>query len=161
MKPQDRLTLREFYFLGAFINETLSKYSFTVCPLMGAHDIGYFSKHLDKITKINKETWGGCTAGVNTLGISSNGNIKGCLSLSDQFIEGNIREESLVEIWNNPKSFTLNRNFKKHFLKGICANCKYGVLCEAGCSDLACSFSGSPYNDPYCFYRIEQSYKSC
>lgn len=158
MKPSDRLTQEEFYFVGAFINETLAKYSFQQCPLMGAHDIGYFSSNLKFITKVNKELWGGCTAGINTLGISSNGNIKGCLSLSDKFIEGNIRNKSLVKIWNNPKSFQLNRNFNKKFLEGFCAQCKYGKICEGGCSDLACSFSGSPYNDPYCFYRIEQKY---
>ncbi|MBL7078488.1 radical SAM protein [Candidatus Shapirobacteria bacterium] len=156
MKPQDRLSLKEFYFLGAFINETMKKYSFLACPLMGAHDIGYYSRYFDRITEYNHRFWEGCTAGVNTLGISSNGNVKGCLSLSDEFIEDNIKNRSLVEIWYDPKAFVMNRHFKKRFLKGFCAHCPHKESCEGGCSDLACSFSGSAYSDPYCFYRLEK-----
>jgi MoaA/NifB/PqqE/SkfB family radical SAM enzyme len=54
--------------------------------------------------------WGGCQAWINSAFIDSVGNIRGCGSLyGEVFIEGNLRERSLVDIWNDESCFAYNR----------------------------------------------------
>ena len=103
---------------------------------------------------------------MQVLGIESDGSIKGCLSFHgrtgesyEDFIEGNIRETPLKEIWNNPNNFAYNRRFDLSMLAGICKNCKYGAICRGGCSENAFSFTGSATESPYCLYQIEQERK--
>ena len=61
------------------------------------------------------------------------GNIKGCESLySDEFIEGNLREESLSEIWYKEDNFAYNRNFDISMLTGSCKGCDKGAICRGG-----------------------------
>jgi MoaA/NifB/PqqE/SkfB family radical SAM enzyme len=63
--------------------------------------------------------WGGCQAWINSAYIDSVGNIKGCGSLySDVFIEGNLRERSLFDIWNDESCFAYNRAFDTTMLPG-------------------------------------------
>jgi MoaA/NifB/PqqE/SkfB family radical SAM enzyme len=66
----------------------------------------------------------GCYAGTRVLGIESDGTIKGCLSMPEDFVEGNIRDSSLTEIWNNPGGFAYNRKFKRETAEGFCSDCK-------------------------------------
>lgn len=48
----------------------------------------------------------GCNAGLNTIGIDSVGNVRGCESLyGEEFIEGNVRTRKLKEIWNDTEAF--------------------------------------------------------
>ena len=57
--------------------------------------------------------WVGCRAGCQVIGIESNGNIKGCLSLpsarhgEDLFSEGSLRDRSMAEIWSGRGAFSL------------------------------------------------------
>ena len=102
--------------------------------------------------------WGGCSAGISTIGIESDGSIKGCLSMQeDSYIEGNIREKSLKEIWTNPEGFKYNRRFDLSELKGICEGCKYGALCRGGCSEKAKSYTGELHHQPFCLYDMEKN----
>jgi len=97
----------------------------------------------------------GCFAGTRVLGIESNGDIKGCLSMPEQFVEGNVRDSSLTEIWNNPDNFSYNRKFTRESASGFCRECKYLPLCRAGCTTTAVGASGERGNNPYCIYRWE------
>ena len=46
------------------------------------------------------------------IGIDSVGNVRGCESMyDDAFIEGNLREKTLKEIWEGPDAFAYNRKF--------------------------------------------------
>ena len=47
----------------------------------------------------------------------------------DCFIEGNLRERSLKDIWEEPNSFLYNRNFSTDLLTGYCHTCEYGKMC--------------------------------
>ena len=38
----------------------------------------------------------------------------------DTFIEGNLRQRSLQEIWNDPDAFAYNRKFRPELLTGAC-----------------------------------------
>jgi radical SAM protein with 4Fe4S-binding SPASM domain len=100
--------------------------------------------------------WLGCFAGLQHMGITSQGHVKGCLALTDAFIEGNVRRESLSDIWNDPKRFAYNRAYRPESLTGSCANCKQASLCRGGCTASAVAFHGQPGQNANCFYLLER-----
>lgn len=145
---------KEFYSLGLFIASTRSRYAVDEMPVTGAHCIGYNSHLLPNVTISPK--WMGCQAGVSVLGVQSDGSVKGCLSLSDEFVAGNVKEKPLTEIWHDSNAFNYNRNFTTDTLKGDCTNCKYGKKCRGGCMGVSIAETGEPHGDPYCFYLYEK-----
>ena len=129
--------------------------------ICAAHNIGYYGKWETALRADGSplDVWVGCRAGCQNIGIESNGNIKGCLSLpsaqhgKDVFVEGNIRDESLPELWQRPDAFTLNRVFDESRLGGFCAACRYRDLCRGGCAFTAYGNTQNRFDNPYCFYR--------
>lgn len=125
--------------------------------------IGYFNlKEIEvrkKSTGFDDYTWTGCGAGKYNLGILHNGDILGCTSVRDKsFIEGNIRETPIKEIWENPESFGWNRKMTKDQLDGICKKCAYGNQCLGGCANTRLTMSGSVYSEnKYCSYNVAMS----
>jgi len=97
----------------------------------------------------------GCYAGMRVVGIESDGAIKGCLSMPEEFVEGNIRDSSFTEIWNNPDNFAYNRRFTRETARGFCHDCKYLPLCRGGCTTTSYAASGCRADNPYCIYRME------
>jgi radical SAM protein with 4Fe4S-binding SPASM domain len=95
--------------------------------------------------------WLGCFAGLRVAGITSSGVVKGCLSLPDDLVEGNVREEPLDAVWGDPKRFVYNRAFDPAGLGGACAGCEYGKICRGGCTSLALAFHGRPGVSTHCF----------
>ncbi|MDR2338237.1 MAG: radical SAM protein [Deltaproteobacteria bacterium] len=150
------LSKEEYLEVAKFIHESTQAYTVDELPIAGADDIGYFSKEYPFCT-INYNCWDGCKAGKSNLGIQSNGNIKGCDSLPDEYIEDNVHERSLYDIWTDPKSFSYTRNFDESQLKGCCAKCRYGAVCKGGCVDIAHSISGHAFENHYCLYANEVS----
>ena len=149
--PKELMISREeYYALAMFIAINVKKYSYRRLPVIGAHCIGYFSRF---IPNLGLAPWVGCQAGYSVLGIQSNGNIKGCLTLSDKFIEGNVRTQSLKEIISNPYAFNYNRNFKKENLYGYCKNCDMVNECKGGC--LGTRHALNSEDSPYCLRAIE------
>jgi radical SAM protein with 4Fe4S-binding SPASM domain len=116
-------------------------------------NIGYFGCRGMEISE--GDPYLGCYAGTRVLGIESDGTIKGCLSMPEEFVEGNIRDSSLTEIWNNPEGFAYNRKFTRDTASGACHECKYLPLCRGGCTTTSFSASGERANNPYCIYQIE------
>ena len=100
--------------------------------------------------------WHGCSAGKYSLGILHNGDILACTSIrSKEFVEGNIRERPLRDIWEDEFSFKWNRGIKKEDLSGFCGKCKYGDICLGGCPNSRLVMSGSIFNEnSYCSYNI-------
>lgn len=121
--------------------------------ISGTHSLGYFAKRFDNLHDFQ---WRGCEAGRTALGIRSNGDVAGCLILPDSFIEGNIRERRLLDIWNDPLSFGFTRNFDRRRLKGKCRRCKMNAICKAGCTNQAYCRSGTIYEYPYCLRNIDE-----
>jgi radical SAM protein with 4Fe4S-binding SPASM domain len=148
------LSKEEFYATGMFIASIQKKYTKNELPVIGAHCFGYHSNTLPCLGLYPE--WIGCQAGISILSIRSNGDITGCLSISDKYIEGNIRNRSIIDIWNDPDSFSYNRKFDVKDLGENCKGCKFGVSCKGGCMGLSRSFTDNPHNDPYCFYKIEK-----
>ena len=105
--------------------------------ILGAgHNIGYFTEKEGYLrgNPSGKAVFQGCSAGLDLIGIDSTGNVRGCESLYDDvFIEGNLRERSLYDIWNDPETFKYNRQFHQELLTGTCSTCEHGGICAGGC----------------------------
>ena len=158
--PQHQmLTEEEYYTLGLFIRSTQKKQMTRNRSIIGTHNLGFHSSHLPNLSAY--PLWEGCCAGKIVLGIQSNGNIKGCLALSDSFIEGNIRTRNISDIWNDPHAFSYSRHFNQQKLGNNCTHCKHSTTCGGGCTTRSVSRTGIPHNDPFCFYRFEQENLSC
>ncbi len=149
------LSDEEYYTLGLFVYSMQKKYKTKEIPIVGVHNFGFFSRVIPNLS--NYPEWEGCYAGKTVLGIQSNGNVKGCLAMSDEFIEGNIHKRNIKEIWNDPNAFAFNRKFKVENLGENCQQCKYGKKCKGGCLTRSSSITGIPHNDPNCYYRIEKN----
>lgn len=81
-----------------------------------ADNIGYFTNEEGRIrgNLSGFAVFQGCCAGITSIGIDSVDNVRGCESQYDEyFIEGNLREISLQEIWNSPNTFSYNRKFRQ------------------------------------------------
>jgi len=124
-------------------------------PIVIAGDsLGYFGEncgHLRATDYDSDADYYGCGAGLYVIGIDSVGNVRGCESLqSDEFIEGNLRENTLKEIWNREGAFAYNRNFTPDMLTGKCSRCDKGHICAAGCRSISHFGSGNKYNNFFC-----------
>lgn len=109
-------------------------------------NLGYYVNRDNRIL----HTFHGCAAGLSVIGLDSEGNVRGCESLyDDRFIEGNLREVSLREIWESPDHFVYNRKFIPNLLTGKCLRCEKGDICAGGCRSFN-AFHGALYEHPNC-----------
>lgn len=127
--------------------------------LMGVADnIGYFTPEEGRIrgNRSGVAYFKGCSAGICSIGIDSVGNVRGCESMYDEaFIEGNLRQESLRTIWEDPDRFAYNRHFSKEDLTGPCASCEVGEYCAGGCRSMNFFVHGKLFESPCCARRGE------
>ena len=68
-----------------------------------------------------------CRAGISVGSVLADGSISACPSLRDNFIQGNIYQDSFVEVWNNKFQNMRDRSWTK---TGICKSCKQYDYCE-------------------------------
>lgn len=122
--------------------------------------IGYYTKKEMEIKKMAYGTdqvslWDGCNAGKRSFGILHNGDVLGCTSIrSKEYIEGNLRERSLKDMWNDEQNFTTFRELKKEQLESECSICTYGNKCLGGCPNTRLTMNGSIYSEnQYCSYN--------
>ncbi len=132
---------------------------FAATPLLmqPADNIGYMSRNEPRFRAGNyakSQVWTGCKAGLQVLGITSDGTVRGCLSMAPHLDEGSLRERSLREIWNDPKAFSYNRSSDAHRLLDGCANCPFGTVCRGGCKGLALAATGDTRSNPYCLFQV-------
>jgi len=74
----------------------------------------------------------GCSAARTTCGIDFKGNVYPCSFMEfDELKCGNIKNSSLLKIWENSKVMKNLRNLDK--LSGKCLKCRYLNLCRGGC----------------------------
>jgi radical SAM protein with 4Fe4S-binding SPASM domain len=119
--------------------------------------IGYFGPNERLLRRAaGGDCFGGCAAGVRVVGIESNGNVKGCLSIlagynarGGEFVEGNVRERPLAEIWNDERAFAYTRRFDVADLDGACGECSKAARCRGGCTAKRV-VSGSGNQNPMC-----------
>jgi radical SAM protein with 4Fe4S-binding SPASM domain len=97
---------------------------------------------------------GSCGAGRVVLGIEANGAVKGCPSLpTAAYTGGNLRDDSLEEIWERAEPLRFARGSRRAELWGHCATCYYADDCQGGCSWTAHSLFGRRGNNPFCHHR--------
>jgi radical SAM protein with 4Fe4S-binding SPASM domain len=119
------------------------------------NNIGYFGTHEHDL----RGHWtagyrGRCGAGRGSLGIEANGNIKGCPSLpSADYVGGNVRENSLRDIWERAEPLRFTRDETPQDLKGFCKTCYYANECMGGCNWTAHVLLGYRGDNPYCHHR--------
>jgi len=119
--------------------------------------IGYYSKKAHEISKAffqsENVVWQGCHAGKRSLGILHNGDIIGCNSIrAAEFIEGNIREKDLKDIWET--GFAWSREISREKLNGLCSNCQYADTCLGGCPNIRLCLNGAiTTENTYCVYH--------
>ena len=134
----------------AFVEKHLDDCPF---PLGIADNIGYYTEGEGSLrgNKSGLAVYTGCRAGLTSVGIDSAGNVRGCESMYDErFNEGNLRERTLREIWEDPDAFAYNRKFTPAMLTGRCAECEHGRKCAGGCRSYNWFVHGKLYEFPFC-----------
>lgn len=120
--------------------------------LQAANNLGYYGPHEHRV---RRAPWAGCMAGRYTMGIESNGDVKGCPSLpSAPYVGGNVRQASVADIWQST-ALAFTRQRTEDELWGHCKSCYYASECRAGCSWTAHTLLGKRGNMPYCHHRAE------
>ena len=120
-------------------------------PIGIADNIGYFTPGENRLRGRIGRRFPGCGAGLSLIGIDSVGNVRGCEAMyDDRFIEGNLRQKTIREIWENPDGFAYNRRFDPSLLTGKCAECPEGPYCAGGCRSYNYFFHGRMYEHPAC-----------
>jgi len=94
--------------------------------------------------------WKGCNAGLCLMSVTSTGNVKGCLSMPDSCVEGNVRERTLREIWEDENAFAYNRSFDANAMKGACRDCEHLGNCRGGCKSAMFALTGGANENPLC-----------
>ena len=122
-------------------------------PCYGADNIGWMLPCEPKLRSVVRPTdrvFCGCQAGMGVMGLTSDGTVRGCLSMPAAFNEGNLRQRSLREIWENPDGFAYNRRFSPDSATGPCRECGFFRLCRGGCKTLAHAAGRGLGENPYC-----------
>jgi radical SAM protein with 4Fe4S-binding SPASM domain len=138
-----------FLNLGEFVRRHVATCEAAGFSMMPADGVGYFTEF-----DTRNPSWRGCGAGLASCGITSDGKVKGCLSLPDHLIEGDLRERDLWSIWFDDMSFAYNRRFSPPDLGEACAGCEFGEECRGGCTVMSYSATQGFHGDPYCFHGI-------
>jgi radical SAM protein with 4Fe4S-binding SPASM domain len=126
--------------------------------VIAADSIGYYHHDSEGCIRGRRGPvcyWGGCQAGISSLFIDSAGNIKGCGALyDDAFIEGNVKEQRITEIWRDERNFLYNRAFDLKLLAGRCKGCDVGDICRGGCRASNYFTNGTLYENAFCPHNL-------
>jgi len=119
------------------------------------NNLGYFGPYESRLRGTLPRGHGGsCSAGRTTLGIESDGLVKGCPSLpSAAWGGGTIRDHALADLWERSSALRYTRDRTVEDLSGFCRTCYYADTCRAGCTWTASVLFGRPGDNPYCHHR--------
>jgi radical SAM protein with 4Fe4S-binding SPASM domain len=122
-------------------------------PLYAADNIGWMTRDepaLRSLAEPPDRFFPGCQAGLSVLGLTSDGTVRGCLSLPPALDEGNVRRRPLAELWRDESLFAYNRRPRVEDLRGACAPCEFRRVCRGGCKSLAWALTGALAENPFC-----------
>lgn len=128
-------------------------------PVYAADNVGWMTRREPLIRSFARNSgrfFHGCHAGLALIGISSRGDLRGCLSLPPAFNEGSVRDRDLVDMWRDEDLFAYNRRFREEDLTGPCRSCPFRRVCRAGCTCLAYSTAGRVSENAYCARLFEK-----
>ena len=146
-----QLSPQAYLGLGSFVQAHQDQPADAYPQLLPGDSFGYYTD-FDR----RDPPWLGCMAGIVSCGITSDGRIKGCLSMPDDLVEGDLRQHDLWDIWFHEDSFAYNRRFSRADLGTNCAACEHGQECRGGCSAMSYGRTGRLHNDPFCFLHIQE-----
>jgi radical SAM protein with 4Fe4S-binding SPASM domain len=90
----------------------------------------------------------GCGAANLVCSVSATGNVSPCSFLGEKFVAGNLRRQSLSEIWHASQIFTTMRALTG---ESKCAACDDYATCSGGCRARALAWRGDINDaDPWC-----------
>ena len=125
-----------------------------------ANNLGYFGPHEQILRSRPGGTeahYQGCGAGINVIGIESDGTVKACPSLpTGPYAGGNVTSLPLAEIWDTSKEVRFARDRGTEELWGFCKTCYYAETCRGGCSWTAHVTMGRRGNNPFCYHRVAE-----
>lgn len=122
------------------------------CTIIAANNLGYFGPHEGDLRAGG--WWTGCPGGRYSLGIQSDGTVKGCASLPTRtWGDRSLKDHSLSEILAGSPALIRLRERSVAGLTGFCATCYYREECLGGCVWTATTFLGDWGQDPYCHHR--------
>ena len=80
-----------------------------------------------------KDSFFFCRAGINIASVLIDGSISACPNIHRSFVQGNIYQDNLSDVWDNKFDCMRNRTW---MLTGICSNCKAFKNCGGGAMHL-------------------------
>lgn len=146
------LSIPDYLRLGDFVRRWEGRAKRAGMEMLPSDPYGYFTCFDSR-----QPPWRGCPAGRTSCGITSDGKIKGCLSLPQEFVEGDLRQQDFWDIWFGEDAFPYTRRFSEKGLGSNCQGCDLASLCRGGCTAMSYGCTGRPSNDPLCFYGISHS----
>jgi len=98
-----------------------------------------------------------CVSGVKTFYLTSTGDVYPCTSLlGKDFLVGNVRENSLENIWENNK-MTFISEFPYEKVEGYCKECECFPQCRGGCRGITFAHTGDLFASfPLCLKRAKK-----
>lgn len=152
-----RFADEQYLALGTFVRQLEAKGRDMGLDILPADSYGYYTEDDSRTPP-----WRGCPAGLCSCGVTSDGRVKGCLSLPDAITEGDLRKDDLWEIWFRQDAFAYTRSFSHAELGPFCGLCDRAEQCRGGCSAMSYGSTGKFHNDPYCFYGMHmRNKKTC
>jgi len=98
-----------------------------------------------------KAKFAGCMAGIALISVNPNGDVTPCGYL--QYILGNIRKTSLIDIWNNSEILSRLRN--RENLNGKCKKCPDKSLCGGCRASAYAKYNDLFAKDPLCWKNVQ------
>ena len=141
--------------VARFIERTRAAIDADELAVAAGHGIGHHARTVSDYGTLGE--WTGCPGGRFSLGICSDGSVKGCLSQSDREVVGSIRQTPLRELWRAPGPFAAARGRTRLALEGGCAACPHGDTCRAGCPVFARTATGDVRDNPFCLRQAEEA----
>lgn len=118
-EPELRLTNAQFVAMMEFIKQTRLEGKIRVdygCD-------GFLGRYEGKV----RSHFFACSAGINIGSVLADGSISGCLSIRNDYHQGNIYKDSFWEVWQNKFQPYRDRRWMK---KDECAHCKVWRYCQ-------------------------------
>jgi radical SAM protein with 4Fe4S-binding SPASM domain len=154
-RNNDMLDAAALLDVARFIQQTRQSIPREQLAIAGAHNLGYHACTIRDIGAVG--SWQGCPGGITSLGICSDGSIKGCLSMDACETVGSIEETPLYELWRDPRTFARARVTRPGRLDGGCTACPHGAKCRAGCPAMARTATGDVWSNPLCIRQAERN----
>jgi radical SAM protein with 4Fe4S-binding SPASM domain len=153
---QDELVLQPYMLVELFatLEQVLLRCQERGIRLWPANNLGYFGPLERRLRAAQGGHFRGCTAGITTMGIDSDGGIKTCPSLGGPLhVGGRWPARSVREIWDESYQLGYVRRRTLDDLWGFCRDCYYASTCMAGCTAASEPLLGRPGNNPFCHHR--------